>query len=389
MSILDQTRFIERQQFFNGQRLFADDLQSLEAFNRELRWLHNKSLHQPGIGNGFAVTGKKGDREVTIGPGYAIDREGHEIVLIRDQVETVPPVASESDGTPVLFDLTVSYLDEELEEQELREGICNQRGAVRLREEPVFCWVRLDSNGQPREPKQKLEILAGMRLVLARAEVLNCELFQDLSVAERLNARPATLPYVCCGTSEVNWEPLTFAPLDPTVIFGADDLSSVELGALISAFAQGLGFFPFVLPIGLSAVVNTSACGFLNTPCYSARIAGPRLRRFTHNTEQGVPANIDIVLEGFVQIVDPQPKSFVANILLMGQLIAPNKNQRDASFLAALEAIAFLTDPKTDLESDEFKQKMQKKVDDLFKYSRDDTTGNEEGWRLVWMGVED
>ncbi len=389
MSILDQTRFIERQQFFNGQRLFADDLQSLEAFNRELRWLHNKSLHQPGIGNGFAVTGKKGDREVTIGPGYAIDREGHEIVLIRDQVESVPPVASESDGTPVLFDLTVSYLDEELEEQELREGICNQRGAVRLREEPIFCWVRLDSNGQPRETKQKLEILAGMRLVLARAEVLNCELYQDLSVAERLNARPATLPYVCCGTSEVNWQPLTFAPLDPTVIFGADDLSSAALGELIAAFAQGLGFFPFVLPIGLSAVVDTSACGFLNTPCYSARITGDRLRRFTHKTEQGVPANIDIVLEGLVQIVDPQPKSFVANILLMGQLIAPNKTQRDATFVAALEAIAFLTDPKTDLDSDEFRQKMQDTVDKLFKYSRDETTGEENGWRLVWTGVED
>ena len=44
MSILDQTRFIERQQFFNGQRLFKDDLQTLEAFNREMRWLHNPSV---------------------------------------------------------------------------------------------------------------------------------------------------------------------------------------------------------------------------------------------------------------------------------------------------------------------------------------------------------
>lgn len=389
MSILDQTRFIERQQFFNGQRLFADDLQSLEAFNREMRWLHNKSLHQPGIGNGFAVTGKKGDREVTIGPGYAIDREGHEIVLIRDQVESVPPVASESDGSPVLFDLTVSYLDEELEEAEVRQGICNQHGAVRLREEPVFCWVRLDANGQPREPQQKLEILAGMRLVLARAEVLNCELYQDLSVAERLNARPATLPYVCCGTSEVKWQPLTFAPLDPAVIFGADDLQGASLGQLISAFAQGLGFFPWVLPIGLSAVVDTSACGFLNTPCYSARIDGSRFRTFQHLTSQGASADIQIVLEGFVQIVDPQPKSFVANILLMGQLIAPNKSQRDASFLAAMQTMAFLTDPNLDLESDAFKQKMQDTVDKLFKYSHNDQTGDETGWRLVWMGVED
>jgi hypothetical protein len=389
MSILDQTRFIERQQFFNGQRLFADDLQSLEGFNRELRWLHNKSLHQPGIGNGFAVTGKKGDREVTIGPGYAIDREGHEIILIRDQVESVPPVASESDGTPVLFDLTVSYLDEELEEQELREGICNQRGAVRLREEPVFCWVRLDSNGQPGETKAKLEILAGMRLVLARAEVLNCELYQDLSVAERLNARPAQLPYVCCGTTVPNWQPLTFATLDPSVIFGASDLDRQRLGNLIEQFAEGLGYFPWVLPIGLSALVDTSVCGFLNTPCYSARIDGPRLRSFSRTTAQKTTASLDVVLEGFVQIIDPTPKSFVANILLMGQLIAPNDAQRQVTFDAAFEAIAFLSDPKTDLDSDKFKQQMQAQVDRLFKYTQDENTGVENGWRLVWMGVED
>jgi hypothetical protein len=385
MNILDQTRFIERQQFFNGQRLFADDLQSLEAFNREMRWLHNKSLHQPGIGNGFAVSGKKGDREVTIGPGYAIDREGHEIVLIRDQVEPVPPTAGEPDGSPTLYDLTVSYLDEELEETELREGICNQRGAVRLREAPVLCWVRLDSNGQPLETREKQEILSGMRLVLARAEVLNCKLYQDLSVAERLNARPATLPYICCGTSELDWQPLLFAPINP-----AETFSSHDGADLARTFSLGLGFFPFVLPIGLAATVDTSACGFLNTPCYSARITGPRFRRFTRTieiNERSVVANIDFVLEGFVQIVDPQPKSFIANILLMGQLMAPSEAQRAAMFEVAGNAINFLR--KTNLESDTFKAQLQGAVDNLFGYSRNESTGEETGWRLVWMGVED
>src|SRR5262245_62580048 len=109
MGMLDETQFVERPQFFNGERLFAPDLQSVEQFNREMRWLHNRSLHQPGIGNGFAVTGKKGAREVTIGPGYAIDAEGREIVLTQDQVEPVQPVAGQDDGSPVLFDLTVSY----------------------------------------------------------------------------------------------------------------------------------------------------------------------------------------------------------------------------------------------------------------------------------------
>jgi hypothetical protein len=71
----------------------------------------------------------------------------------------------------------------------------------------------------------------------------------------------------------------------------------------------------------------------------------------------------------------------------MGQLIAPNKEQRDATFLKAMEAIGFLA--SQNLDSDEFKQKMQATVDKLFKYTRDDNTGKETGWQLIWMGVED
>ena len=215
MEFLKETRFIERLQFFNGQRLFASDLQGVEAFNREMRWLHNKSLHQPGIGNGFAVTGRKGDREVTIGPGYAIDADGREIVLTQGRVEPVPPVASDPGGLPALYDLTVSYPDDaDLEEAETREGLCDTRGVIRLKEEPIFCWVRLNADGQPKDPKLKQEILTGQKLVLAQAEVLNCQLNQDLSIAQRLSARPPKQPYVCCGMAGAEWQPMLVAPLD-------------------------------------------------------------------------------------------------------------------------------------------------------------------------------
>jgi hypothetical protein len=103
MGLLDETRYVERQHFFDGQRLFAADLQDLEAFNREMRWLHNRSLHQPGIGNGFAVYGRKGDRKVRVDPGYAIDIEGREIVLIESLELDVPPVAGEQNGEPVYY----------------------------------------------------------------------------------------------------------------------------------------------------------------------------------------------------------------------------------------------------------------------------------------------
>src|SRR4051794_3122474 len=100
---------LERLQFFNGQRLDAADLQGIDDLNRQMRWLHNQSLHQPGVGSGYAISGAKGDREVTIQPGYAIDSAGREIILTDAVVQAVPPVANDGAGNPVVYDLTVSY----------------------------------------------------------------------------------------------------------------------------------------------------------------------------------------------------------------------------------------------------------------------------------------
>ena len=157
MAAFDDKRTLERQRFFSGQRLLAADLDEVVADHRWRRELHNRSLHQPGIGNGFAVTGEPGAREVAIGAGYALDAWGREIISTRSRVEPVPPVAGDPDGGPARYDLTVSYpAAEDLEEAETREGVCVPRGVVRLAEEPEFCWVRLEdaaaAAGTPRHP---------------------------------------------------------------------------------------------------------------------------------------------------------------------------------------------------------------------------------------------
>lgn len=305
MDFINQTRFIERLQFFNNQRLFASDLQGLEAFNREMRWLHNKSLHQPGIGNGLAVTGRKGEREVVVGPGYAIDGEGREIVLTQSVVEPVPPVAGEDDGGPVVFDLTISYpADAFLEESERRTGICRQPGGtIRLQEKPVFCWVRLNANLQPADDRIKGEMAAGMRLQLARAEVLNCQLEKDVSIAQRISARPARMPYVCCGTTEPDWQPWVLVRFDPPVT------SPPNANPLVfPVAAQGFNrpLFPFILPVGLQAEIDTTECGFLTTPCYSARIAGPRVKQYTSSVVVGRARVVSVGSPG-VTVDDASP----------------------------------------------------------------------------------
>lgn len=395
MGLLNEPRSVERPQFFNNQRLFAEDLQYLEAFNREMRWLHNQSLHQPGIGNGFAIQGEKGSREVTVGPGYALDVLGREIALIREQKLQVPPVAGNNDGGPVYYDLVVSYpSDQDLEEAETRTGICQTRGTVRLQEEPVFCWVRLreTESGDKGAENARLgkEIEGGFRLVVGRIVVRNCQLLSEPSLAQRRSARPSKCPYLACDDLDpIPCETYWFTDKDETIqslvelikiwlpvqsqIFAsfmstlneAEEQSTDEGGSEVlftssantpmmefepveqvalqtlqypNLFLGALG--PIVLPLGLKFTVDTDCAGFQITPCYSARIAGPRVVTINLVTlaekagilnQFGFPEEIvnqlrkllevNVYVEGLLEIVDPQPSKFDVQIALLVQLL--------------------------------------------------------------------
>ena len=285
MPIIGETQFLERIQFFNGQRLFAGDLQTLEAFNREMRWLHNQSLHQPGVGSGYAVAGNIGDRQVTIFPGYALDSLGREIILTETLIQPIPPVADNGSGGSVFYLLTVSYPDDsELKPSETRAGICGEPGVVRLQEDPVFCWVRLndnDTNRQPIDPNLKLRITKGLFIVLAQIEVLNCKLKQPVSITQRRNALPAKQPRSACGVQTPVWNPE--AP-DPVFVF--------------EGFSPGtaLGDLQFTAPI------DTRAAKFQATPCYVARLDGPR----------SFPG--PILADALVNIMAPSPQGFTIQI---------------------------------------------------------------------------
>ena len=314
MGVLDETRFVERLQFFDGQRLLASDLQGIEAFNREMRWLHNRSLHQPGVGNGFAVYGKKGDRTVTIGPGYAIDARGREIVLTETSLDPlpIPPVASELDGRSVFYDLTVSYPDDaDLEESEFRQGICESRGVVRLREAPVLCWVRLqrDEHGNlvVQSTALKARIVEGLAIILARIEVLNCQLEADVSTAERRAARASRQPHIAAGSETPDWE------TQPPPLGAAPGVNAAPVHAIL-----------------LKADIDTRSAGFVNTPHYMARVAGDRL--ITIKPTDGTP--VTILVDAIVSIL---PGAGPAGFRIQALIVAlPLNTDLTESFTAAL-----------------------------------------------------
>jgi hypothetical protein len=304
MAIIGNTRFVERNRFFNGQRLFASDLQSVEELNRQMRWLHNQSLHQPGIGAGYAISGNKGDRQVSISPGYAIDAQGREIVLADASVQPVPPVSDDGFGGPVFFDLTVSYPDERtLAVAETRDGTCGAaRGAVRLREAPVFCWVKLSTaDRMPEAAEIATALQSGMVLRLARAQVRNCQLDQPLSLAQRRNAKLAEQPYVASAHSgPLKWQL-------------SDTGTPVGVG------------------IQVIASIDATSAGFRTTPSFSAQLMGSR--EFVFDLEGG--KQVTRVLDGFVTLLAPKAAGFDFSLLIPDALLntdptGPNPQDGDA-----------------------------------------------------------
>lgn len=225
---------LARVAFFDGQRLTATDLSDMQARDRELRWLHNRSLHAWGIALGLGVTGATGDREVAVAPGYGTDCLGREIILAERRVVAVPPVAgmSDPDGPGDSYYLVARYAeDADLDVDEQRAGVCAAGGAVRRREAPLLDW--------------QASVPLSTDLVLAQVWVRNCKLSRPVSLEVRRLARPSDQPYLASGTTAPGGDWQAWSP-DGT--------------------AQGVRL-----------TVDTSAARFGSAPRYVAHVVGPRV----------------------------------------------------------------------------------------------------------------
>lgn len=262
---------LSRVTFFDGERLAAADLNEAATVQRELRWLHNRSLHNWGIALGFAVSGAKGDRQVQVAPGYALDCRGREIILTETINKAVPARAGDSQGKPITYYLVAAYPDDaRLTVLERRQGECGADGAVRLQERAAIYWKA--------QGEQSVE--SGMEIVLAQARVQNCALAEALSLEQRRSARPLQQPFVAAGQ--------TSRTATPWELWTVDNDGPVVLG--------------------LRTTVDTSSARFGTSPEYQARLDGERL----------VVENVDrtYILDGTTFIAAPDRNGFTFYVLL-------------------------------------------------------------------------
>ena len=138
---------LDRLNYFNGQRLVADDLRVEQDYHiRVRRWL-NRTLYTPGIAGGLEVqVSMTSPRKVVVSAGVAIDALGREVILVEDtEVDVVGVPSAEADWVFGNY-LTIEYGEETLaavqdgcavkgEKRDLAWG-----GPTRIRATPVLSF---------------------------------------------------------------------------------------------------------------------------------------------------------------------------------------------------------------------------------------------------------
>jgi len=255
---------LERVVFYQGELLTADDLTTVDTNNQELRWLHNRTLHNWGIGYGLDVLGTSGSTHVTVNPGFAIDAEGREIILSSPQREPIPAISGGSGGSPATYYLVANYVDDDGQAVEEQRGAlaCEAGGAVRLSNNPAILW------------KTSSQLDFSTDVVLARVSIQNCVLSGAPSAAVRR--------YATCGS-----------------------MFSLKAAELAAADLKWSLWTAGGVNVGYKAAIDTSAANYNTTPQYLAQIVGER-----------APAGADYVIADFVSIADATPGGFTLQVAL-------------------------------------------------------------------------
>ena len=267
---MPENNTLERPAFFGGQRLTAADLTAAQRFNRELRWLHNQTLHDWGIALGYGVSGAKGEQTVSVQPGFALDQKGRELLLTEAVTPPIPPVAGTGSGQPRSYYLTLSYLDDGDLSAQIRQGECDTSGAVRLAERAALRWQEPASSSY-RE---------GLDVILAAIQVQNCRLAKAVSLSSRRLITRVQPPSVAAGHT----------PIDSTEWKLYPDETN---------------------PIGVYVQVSTAAAAFQMTPRYQVQIIGDRML----NSGNGV-----VVIDGYVHIGAVSATGFEVRMLINDRL---------------------------------------------------------------------
>jgi hypothetical protein len=242
----------DRITYRDGQLLASRDLQDDARVDQRLRGLHTRYLHDTwGVALGFAVTAFAGGTTVQIGPGYAVDSSGRDLLLAENLALPVPVTQQRT-----ALILVIGYrTDRTYRGLPDVAPVCGRGGLNPWNERPLFAWRTLET----------IDLAADVPLAAFAVQQGALLTSADLSV--RRNAARMVRPHI--GFGSVRVQPQSAG-----------------------------GFFPEVQ-------IDTSEAAFSHTPQYFARA----------NPAQGDTSELLIAYFDALAYIDrPTATSFFYNV---------------------------------------------------------------------------
>lgn len=198
----------DRITYREGQLLGSRDLQDDVRTDQRLRALHTRYLHDTwGVALGFTISAFAGSTTVHVGPGYAVDSSGRDIVLAENLELNLPGTEAPAD-----LILVVGYrADRQYRALPDVGAVCGRGGLDPRNERPVFAWRTLET----------LDFTSDVPLASVRAQQGALLAAADLSV--RRNAARMVRPHIGFGSVHVR-------PQSGESLFGEVQIDTSDAG---------------------------------------------------------------------------------------------------------------------------------------------------------------
>lgn len=178
---------VKRLNYFTHQFLREQDFKDEQAYHLEMRRRHNRCLHAWGVVEGLEVR-KKGEREITIDPGMAMDGQGREIILALPVNRNLSHL-----GPDTHVYITIAY------HENWDDADHTSAGGVRA-------YTRITESQQIEESKQQTPS-DGSVITLARVHL------NDLGHVHGIDMDSAVRKSAVATGGAVGWMRLSFKPL--------------------------------------------------------------------------------------------------------------------------------------------------------------------------------
>lgn len=277
----------DRVTYREGQLLTSRDRLDDKRRAQRLRWLHTRYLHETwGIVLGFEVQPGTGGTSVLVGPGFAVDDHGREIVLSEGMQIAVPLTNS-----PTRLVLTMTYQDDSNFRDPARSSLSCTGGSLDPRNErPTFAWQR------------PLDVRLGRQIPVVDVVAAGGVIQGALDLRVRRNARRLARPRIGLGFAEVGfaeWISRKLMELPFAILETIVDTSEAGFDKTPHYFAFLEGPFPEEVPFGGSASTTTGLPDWV-TPKLDASTyitaASPNQFKFRMIIGEGMPLSVGDVL---------------------------------------------------------------------------------------------